>query len=101
MNGWEVSAEHGPAPSCEHAASLPVEVPPGSECEDCVREGTTWVHLRRCLTCQHVGCCDSSPMRHASGHWRSTSHPVVGSAEPREHWAWCYSDELLLVPAGR
>jgi hypothetical protein len=101
MNGWEVSADDGPAPRCEHATSLPVEVPSASQCEDCVREGTSWVHLRRCLTCQHVGCCDSSPRRHASGHWRSTSHPVVGSAEPHEQWAWCYSDGALLVPATR
>jgi CPA1 family monovalent cation:H+ antiporter len=64
-------------------------------CVDCVREGTTWVHLRQCLTCGHVGCCDSSPRRHATGHFLGTGHPVVVSAEPGEHWRWCFVDQLL------
>ncbi|HEY8474495.1 MAG TPA: UBP-type zinc finger domain-containing protein [Natronosporangium sp.] len=85
---------------CDHAASVPAEWSPGTECEDCVRAGTRWVHLRRCLGCQHVGCCDSSPMRHASAHWQATGHPVAGSAERGEHWAWCYADQAMLVPAG-
>jgi CPA1 family monovalent cation:H+ antiporter len=66
---------------------------PGS-CEDCVREGTQWVHLRLCLTCGHVGCCDSSPRRHATAHFHDTHHPVVRSAEPGETWRWCYVHEL-------
>jgi Zn-finger in ubiquitin-hydrolases and other protein len=69
-------------------------------CEDCLREGTTWVHLRLCLTCGHVGCCDSSPRRHARGHWHGSTHPIAQSFEPGEDWAWCFADEALLVPAG-
>ncbi len=59
-------------------------------CEDCLREGTEWLHLRLCLTCGHVGCCDSSPMRHARAHAFAIGHPVVQSAEPGESWRWCY-----------
>jgi monovalent cation/hydrogen antiporter len=81
---------------CAHlsTAPLPPEVV-DRRCEDCVREGTQWVHLRTCLTCGRVGCCDSSPMRHASAHHASTSHPVVASAEPGETWRWCFVDELV------
>jgi CPA1 family monovalent cation:H+ antiporter len=64
-------------------------------CEDCVREGSTWVHLRSCLTCGHVGCCDSSPRRDASGHFGTTGHPVIESAEPGEDWRWCFVDQLV------
>jgi hypothetical protein len=97
MTGWRVRAEAG-SPECGHLEGLPDTVAPASECEDCVREGTKWVHLRRCLGCGHVGCCDNSPRRHATGHWRATGHPVMASAEPGEEWAWCYPDQLLLVP---
>lgn len=95
---WRAEPVDGHQPECGHLAGLPGPTPPATECEDCVREGTQWVHLRRCLTCQHVGCCDSSPQRHATAHWHTTTHPVVASAEPGEHWAWCYADEALLVP---
>jgi CPA1 family monovalent cation:H+ antiporter len=64
------------------------------ECEDCVREGTQWVHLRLCLTCGHVGCCDSSPRRHATAHFHASAHPVIRSAEPDESWRWCFVHEL-------
>jgi CPA1 family monovalent cation:H+ antiporter len=64
------------------------------ECEDCVREGTSWVHLRTCLSCGHVGCCDSSPKRHATAHYGDTGHPVIRSAEPGESWRWCFVDEV-------
>jgi uncharacterized UBP type Zn finger protein len=67
-------------------------------CEDCLREGTKWVHLRECLSCGHIGCCDNSPRRHATAHWHGTAHPLVRSFEPGEQWAWCYPDELFLVP---
>jgi CPA1 family monovalent cation:H+ antiporter len=63
-------------------------------CEDCVREGSQWVHLRLCLACGHVGCCDSSPRRHATAHFHDSAHPVVRSAEPGESWRWCYVHEL-------
>jgi uncharacterized UBP type Zn finger protein len=64
-------------------------------CTDCLRIGSTWVHLRRCLGCGHVGCCDSSPHRHASAHYRATQHPVIQSFEPGETWRWCFVDEAL------
>ncbi|WP_435155120.1 Na+/H+ antiporter [Amycolatopsis sacchari] len=64
-------------------------------CEDCLREGTTWVHLRLCLTCGHVACCDSSPRRHATRHYHETGHPVIRSYEPGEDWRWCYVDRLV------
>lgn len=62
-------------------------------CEECLRMGTPWVHLRLCLTCGHVGCCDSSPMRHARAHAGVLGHPIVQSMEPGERWRWCYVDE--------
>ncbi|GAA3614211.1 Na+/H+ antiporter [Marihabitans asiaticum] len=70
-----------------------VEMPPGESCEACLREGTRWVALRRCLTCGEVACCDSSVARHASAHYRTTAHPVVQSAEPGELWRWCFVHE--------
>ncbi|WP_222266059.1 UBP-type zinc finger domain-containing protein [Modestobacter marinus] len=95
MTSWQV--QDGDV--CGHTGSLVVEPRPGDVCEDCVRTGGRWVHLRRCLVCDHVGCCDSSPNRHATAHWQATEHPVVASAEPTEHWAWCYPDQAVLLPA--
>jgi Na+/H+ antiporter len=77
--------------SCEHLDAAPaIETVPDPECGDCLREGTTWVALRQCLECGNVGCCDSSPRRHATGHFHDTQHPVMESAEPGEDWRWCY-----------
>jgi CPA1 family monovalent cation:H+ antiporter len=88
-----------PRPSdahCDHLRLAPVGAAhPEPACEDCLREGTTWVHLRTCLTCGHVGCCDSSPRRHSRAHYGSTAHPVVVSAEPDEAWRWCWVDSEL------
>jgi Na+/H+ antiporter len=82
--------------SCAHLRAVPVEEPhPAQACEDCLVEGTTWVHLRRCLNCGHVGCCDSSPRRHSRAHFASVGHPVVVSAEPGEAWRWCWVDDEL------
>jgi len=64
-------------------------------CEECLALGTPWVHLRLCLSCGHVGCCDASPMRHARAH-ASESHPIVRSWEPGEHWRWCYPHETFV-----
>ena len=64
-------------------------------CQECLASGGTWVHLRLCLSCGHVGCCDSSPGRHATAHFRAIGHPVIRSFEPGEDWAWCYLDEQL------
>lgn len=65
-------------------------------CEACARTGGRWVHLRLCLTCGHVGCCDSSPGRHARAHFHASGHPIIRSAEPGERWRWCYVDEIYL-----
>lgn len=65
-------------------------------CEECLAAGGRWVHLRLCLSCGHVGCCDSSPNRHASAHFRQSNHPIVQSFEPGERWRWCYADEAYL-----
>ena len=76
---------------------LPAEV---AGCEDCLRIGGKWLHLRICLTCGHVGCCDSSPNRHATAHQHETSHPLIRSLEPGEEWSWCYVDEVALLIEG-
>jgi hypothetical protein len=87
--------------SCTHLGTIAeVEAHTPGACEDCIREGSEWVHLRLCLECGHVGCCDNSPRRHATAHWHSSSHPIVRSVEPGEEWGWCYPDELVLIPEG-
>jgi uncharacterized UBP type Zn finger protein len=73
---------------------------PTAGCEDCLKIGARWVHLRACLSCGHVGCCDSSPNRHATAHFHATKHPLVTSAEPGDTWAWCYVDETMLGEEG-
>jgi monovalent cation/hydrogen antiporter len=82
---------------CVHLEEAPQMRSPSTpgECEECVQEGTTWVHLRTCLRCGHVGCCDSSERRHASAHFHATNHPVMQSAEPGEAWRWCFVDERV------
>jgi NhaP-type Na+/H+ or K+/H+ antiporter len=82
---------------CEHLADAPVAVRPSTPdgCEECLRDDTRWVHLRLCLTCGHVGCCDSSTERHATAHAKETDHPAIRSFEPGESWRWCYVDEQL------
>ena len=86
------------AASCEHLSSLgpPVEPHTPEGCEECLAQGTDWVHLRLCLTCGHVGCCDSSPEKHATKHFHKTQHPVIQSFEPDEYWKWCYIDQILM-----
>ena len=64
-------------------------------CEECLKIGDPWLHLRLCLTCGHVGCCDDSKNKHAAKHFHSTNHPLIKSFEPGEEWGWCYVDELL------
>jgi CPA1 family monovalent cation:H+ antiporter len=85
------------AGDCAHLRAAPLAVPARTPegCEECLREGLTWVHLRLCLTCGHVGCCDSSVGRHATRHFHDTDHPVMRSIEPGEAWRWCYVDEHL------
>jgi hypothetical protein len=72
----------------------PVEPDAVAACSDCIREGSAWVHLRMCLDCGHVACCDSSPKMHATAHFHETKHPVMRSAEPGETWRWCFLHEL-------
>jgi uncharacterized UBP type Zn finger protein len=87
------------ATECTHLAAVELtELPAEVEgCEDCLRMGGKWLHLRICLTCGHVGCCDSSPNRHATAHHRATAHPIIRSLEPGEEWSWCYPDEVALA----
>lgn len=104
LTAWEVAGDADGNPTsatCDHLGTVR-DVKPSVEygCEDCLREGTRWVHLRECLECGHVGCCDNSPRRHATAHWRHVAHPIVKSREPGEEWAWCYPDELFLLPQG-
>ena len=81
--------------TCPHLAALPATVSPDTTegCADCLAAGEhTWAHLRMCLACGHVACCDSSPRRHATAHFHSSGHPVMKSFEPGEDWRWCYED---------
>jgi hypothetical protein len=82
--------------NCEHlskAGDPPARTPQG--CEECLASGGQWVHLRRCLECGHVGCCDSSPSKHATKHFHAIGHPVIESFEPGESWKWCFVDNQM------
>jgi uncharacterized UBP type Zn finger protein len=83
-------------PPCTHASAIRVTQVDKEVCEECVRLGDSWVHLRMCLTCGNVGCCDDSPNRHATAHFKKTAHPLIRSAQPGETWVWCYVDELVV-----
>lgn len=78
---------------CTHLKSIRAVKPSSKGCEECLASGDTWVHLRLCMTCGHVGCCDDSKNKHASKHFRATTHPIVRSFQPGEEWAWCYVDK--------
>lgn len=87
--------------SCTHLDTIAMRQLPESVpgCEDCLREGGVWLHLRICLVCGHVGCCDDSPNRHASAHHLNTGHPLIRSLQPGEDWSWCFVDQLaMLIP---
>jgi uncharacterized UBP type Zn finger protein len=87
---------------CTHLDQILVDPPESvAGCEDCLKTGDRWVHLRVCMTCGHVGCCDSSPNRHATAHVAETEHPIVRSAEPGEQWYWCYEDQVAFEIAGK
>jgi len=85
--------------SCTHLDQITVtELPESVEgCEECLKTGDPWLHLRICLVCGKVGCCDDSPNRHASAHARGDEHPLIRSLEPSEVWSWCYIDDLALM----
>ena len=89
-------AARGVADVCGHLDQIVVSPPEEvAGCQDCLEIGGWWVHLRLCTSCGHIGCCDSSPNRHASAHAAQEGHPVVRSLEPGEDWYWCYEDEVL------
>jgi uncharacterized UBP type Zn finger protein len=80
--------------NCTHLDAA-ADVTPGADgCEDCLAIGGRWVHLRMCRSCGHVGCCDSSPNKHATAHFRASAHPLISSYEPAEDWWWCYVDQV-------
>jgi uncharacterized UBP type Zn finger protein len=87
---------------CEHLVAeletLPGVEPPAAVCSACVEVGASWVHLRQCLTCGRTGCCDLSPNRHATAHFRETGHPMIRTAQADEDWLWCYVDDRLYLP---
>ncbi len=84
------------ASSCGHLGSIRDVTPSARGCEECLALGDTWVHLRECLTCGHVGCCDSSKNKHATKHFQATGDPIIRSFEPGENWRWCYVDQMLV-----
>jgi uncharacterized UBP type Zn finger protein len=84
------------AADCTHLNQVKEVTPSAVGCEDCLRVGGKWVHLRLCMECGHVGCCDSSPGKHATAHFNTTRHPLIKSFEPGEDWGWCYVDEVFL-----
>jgi len=81
---------------CTHLDQVKEVIPSANGCEDCLCIGSKWMHLRLCMTCGHVGCCDSSPNKHATGHFQETQHPIIRSFQPGEEWIWCYVDEVML-----
>jgi uncharacterized UBP type Zn finger protein len=84
--------------TCTHLQSILItELPESVDgCEDCLKTGDPWLHLRICLQCGRVGCCDDSPNRHATAHARASEHPIIRSLEPGETWSWCYVDEVAM-----
>lgn len=81
---------------CGHLDQIKITRVTKDVCEDCIKTGSEWMHLRMCLTCGHVACCDQSPNKHATAHFQATQHPLIRSAEPGENWTWCYVDEIEL-----
>jgi uncharacterized UBP type Zn finger protein len=81
---------------CEHLSQTNEVIPSSQGCEDCLKIGDRWVHLRLCLTCGHVGCCDNSKNKHATRHYHETNHPIIASYELGEDWLWCYVDEISI-----
>jgi len=87
-------------PGCVHLDQVRDVKPRTPEgCEECLKAGSWWVHLRLCLECGHVGCCDSSPNTHATKHFHATQHPIMRSLEPGEDWGFCFVDEMMFEPA--
>ena len=82
--------------TCTHTAGIRTVKPSARGCEECLKIGSPWVHLRLCRTCGHVGCCDDSPNKHASKHFHASGHPIIEGYDPPEGWGWCYVDETFV-----
>jgi len=96
MRTVELTPKQQRSSRCSHIDKTVAVTTSATGCEECLQTGDTWVHLRICMTCGHVGCCDSSKNKHASKHHAATGHPIVKSFEPGEEWAWCYGDQTYL-----
>jgi Zn-finger in ubiquitin-hydrolases and other protein len=87
-------------PACAHLDDVRDVTPAADGCQDCLAIGGRWVHLRMCMTCGHIGCCDSSPNKHATAHFHEVGDPLVQSYEPGENWWWCYVDQIAFEVEG-
>ena len=85
---------------CSHLDTIAKVTPSAKGCEECLKSGDEWLHLRICRTCGHVGCCDDSPNRHATRHFHRTQHPIIEGYDPPEGWGWCYVDEVMFDLGG-
>jgi hypothetical protein len=81
---------------CPHVSTIREVLPSAAGCEECLKSGDSWVHLRICRSCGHVGCCDSSKNKHATKHFKTSGHPIMESFDPPDPWGWCYVDEVML-----
>ena len=81
--------------NCTHLDGIAVVTPQNNGCEECLKSGDEWLHLRLCRTCGHVGCCDQSKNKHATKHFKATDHPIIEGYDPPEGWGWCYVDEVF------
>ena len=88
------------ASRCAHLEYIRDVAPSGNGCKECLEMGDSWVHLRMCQTCGHIGCCDSSKNKHATKHFRASLHPIIRSFEPGEDWFYCYADDLVFERSG-
>jgi uncharacterized UBP type Zn finger protein len=86
--------------ACTHLDQIRVSTTDKRGCEECLKMGDSWVHLRLCMECGHVGCCDSSKNKHATKHFQRTRHPLIRSIEPGESWVWCYEDQEVVAEVG-
>lgn len=87
--------------TCSHLDQIRYPSPNSNGCEECLKMGDSWLHLRLCETCGHVGCCDGSKNRHATKHFRKTQHAIMRSIEPGEDWGWCYVNQVMIEPFPR
>jgi hypothetical protein len=89
------------AKHCAHLSGIRDVTPSALGCEECLKSGSAWLHLRICRSCGHVGCCDDSPNKHATKHFHATGHPIIEGYDPPEGWGWCYVDEVLFDLSSR